>query len=140
MNKGLIIAAVLALAPTFAAAESFKDAFEMNRAMYGKNHTFTWQGKQYTTMHEEEAEAAVKATKANAEALLAKAKAKNAEVAKLGYEWKLTRGILTNAQTAIDKGEYRKALNLAAQAKYLARMGIQQYLCAQANWYLAVPQ
>jgi hypothetical protein len=91
-------------------------------------------------MHEEEAEAAVKATKANAEALLAKAKAKNAEVAKLGYEWKLTRGILTNAQTAIDKGEYRKALNLAAQAKYHARMGIQQYHYAQANWYLAVPQ
>lgn len=139
MKKGLIIAA-LALAPTFAVAESFQDAFEMNRAMHGKDHTFTWNGAQYHTNHEEELEAQVKPTKANAEALLAKAMAKNKEVGELGFEWKLTGGILKDAQAALDGGEYQKALDLAAQAKYHARIGIQQYHYAEKNWHLSVPQ
>jgi len=140
MKKGLIIAAALALAPTFAAAETFQETFEMNRAMYGKNHMFTWNGKEYSTNHQEEVEASVEATKANAEDLLAKAKAKNKEVAELGFEWKLTRGLLKDAKKAIDGGEYQKALDLAAQAKYHARIGIQQYHYAQKNWHLSVPQ
>ncbi|WP_370278304.1 hypothetical protein [Pontibacterium sp.] len=52
MKKVITIAAALMLAPGFATAESFQDAFEMNRAMYGKNHTFKWNGKQYSTNHE----------------------------------------------------------------------------------------
>lgn len=139
MKKGLIIAA-LALAPTLAVAESFQEAFEMNRAMYGKDHTFTWNGQQFSTNHEEEVEAQVKPTKANAEALLAKAMEKNKEVGELGFEWKLTGDILKKAQKAIDGGEYQKALDLAAQAKYHARIGIQQYHYAEKNWHLAVPQ
>lgn len=140
MKKSLIIAAALALAPTFAAAESFQEAFEMNRAMYGADHTFSWNGKQYSTTHEEEMEARVKPTKANAEALIMKAEAKNKEVAELGFEWKLTRGIIKDAKAAVTEGEYQKALDLAAQAKYHARIGIAQYHYAQKNWHLSVPQ
>ena len=140
MKKVITIAAALMLAPGFATAESFQDAFEMNRAMYGKNHTFEWNGQQYSTNHEEEVEAAVAATKENALDLIAKAKAKNKEVAELGFEWKLTGGILKDAEKAAEAGEYRKALDLAAQAKYHARMGIQQHEIAQQSWHLSVPQ
>lgn len=140
MKKGLIIAAALAMAPTLATAASFQETFESNRAMHGNDHVFEWNGGKYHTNHEEEMEARVKATKANAADLLAKAKAKNAEVAKLGFEWKLTGGILKNAQKAIDEADYQKALNLAAQAKYHARIGIQQYHYAQKNWHLSVPE
>ena len=140
MKKIITIAAVLALAPTFASADSFQEAFESNRAMYGKNHTFEWNGKNFSTNHEEEVEASVAATKENALDLIAKAKAKNKEAAKLGFEWKLTGGILKDAQKAADAGEYRKALDLAAQAKYHSRMGIQQHAYAQSNWHLSVPQ
>ncbi len=139
MKKGLIIAA-LAFAPTLVAAETLQEAFEENRAMYGKGHSFTWQGKKYTTDHPEEVEASAKPTKANAEALLASAVAKNKEVAKLGFEWKLTGGILKDAQKALDAGDYQKAMNMAAQAKYHARIGIQQHEYAQQNWHLSVPQ
>lgn len=140
MKKVMTIAATLVLAPGFVAAESFQDVFEMNRAMYGKNHTFEWNGKLFSTNHEEEVEAAVAATKENALDLIAKAKAKNKEVAELGFEWKLTGGILKAAEKAVEAGEYRKALNLAAQAKYHARMGIQQHAYTEKSWYLSVPQ
>lgn len=140
MKKVITIAATLVLAPGFVVAESFQDVFEMNRAMYGKNHTFEWNGKQYSTNHEEEVEAAVAATKENALYLISKAKAKNKEVAELGFEWKLTGGILNAAEKAVEAGDYRKALNLAAQAKYHARMGIQQHAYTEKSWYLAVPQ
>jgi hypothetical protein len=139
MKKGLLIAA-LALAPTFATADSFQETFEMNRAMYGADHQFTWNGKQYSTTHQEEMEARVKPTKANAVALLAAANEKNKEVAELGFEWKLTGGILKDAQKAIDEGNFQKALDLAAQAKYHARIGIEQYHYAEKNWHLSVPQ
>lgn len=140
MKKSLIFAAALALAPVVASAQTYDEAFEMNRAMHGKDHKFTWNGKEYTTNHPEEIEAAVDANKANAEAMLASAIAKNKEVAKLGFEWKLTGGILKDAQKAIDEGNYRKALDLSAQAKYHARMGIKQHAYAQKNWHLSVPQ
>ena len=123
-----------------APAVSLQEAFEMNRAMYGKGYSFTWNGEQHTTDHPEEIEASTEASQANAEALLASAMAKNAEVAKLGFEWKLTGDILKNAQTAIDEGDYQQALNLAAQAKYHARIGIEQYHYAQSNWHLSVPE
>ena len=139
MKKFVLITA-LALAPALASAETFEDVFEMNRGMYGPGHTFTWEGKEYTTDHEEEREAAVDATQANAESLTAKAKAKNKEVAALGFEWKLTRDILKQAETAVQEGEYREALTLAAQAKYHARMGIRQHAYSQSHWHLSVPE
>jgi len=140
MKKMMVIAAALALTPVMASAETFQEAFESNRAMYGKNHNFQWNGKTYSTNHEEEVEAAVDATKANALDLIAKAKAKNKEVAELGFEWKLTGGILKDAEKAVEAGDFRKALDLAAQAKYHARIGIQQHAYAEKHWHLSVPQ
>ncbi|WP_245601029.1 hypothetical protein [Marinobacterium jannaschii] len=141
IRKTIFAALALSLSATVVAApDSYQDAFELNRAMYGKGHTFVWQGKEYSTDHPEEIEAAVEANAANAAALIASAKAKNAEVAKLNFEWKLTRDIIKKAEAAAAKGEFRKALNLAAQAKYHARMGIEQYHYAQANWHLSVPE
>lgn len=138
--KKVITIAALVLAPTFASAESFQEAFEMNRAMYGSGHVFEWNGNKYDTTHEEEVEASVKATKANALDLIGKAKAKNKEVAALGFEWKLTGGIIKKAEKASEAGDFRKALDLAAQAKYHARIGIQQHAYAQIHWQLSVPQ
>ncbi len=141
MKKTLIAAAAaLTLLPGFAAAESFDEAFLKNRAMYGKGHVFEWQGNQYVTLHEEEVEADVAATADNAKMMIDKAKAKNKEVAELGFEWKLTGDILKSAEAALAEGDYRKALDLAAQAKYHARIGIQQHEYAQSNWHLSVPQ
>lgn len=140
MKKALIIVAALTLAPTFAAAESFEKAYLKARAMYGQGAIFEWQGNQYAATHEEEAEANVDATEANAQMMIDKAKAKNKEVAALGFEWKLTGDILKKAEAAKEDGDYRKALDLAAQAKYHARIGIQQYHYAQSNWQLSVPE
>lgn len=141
MKKALIAAvAALTLVPAFAAAESFNDAFNKARAMHGKGHIFEWQGNQYAAIHEEEAEANIAATANNAQLMIDKAKTKNKEVAKLGFEWKLTGDILKKAEQAKADGDFRKALDLAAQAKYHARMGIEQYHYAQSNWQLSVPQ
>lgn len=139
MRKLLALTAVVLL-PTTALAESFDQAFNMNRAMYGKNHTFTWNGKSYSTNHQEEVEASVEATQANAAALVEKAKAKNAEAGAVGFEWKLTKGLIKEAEAALADGEYQKAMNLAAQAKYHARIGIQQHEYAESNWHLSIPQ
>jgi hypothetical protein len=138
--KKIIATAAVILLPTMAVAETFDEAFEMNRAMYGKNHSFTWEGKQYKTLHEEEVEASVEATQANAEALIAKAKAKNEEVAKVGFEWKLTQDIIKSAEAALAEGSFQKAMDLAAQAKYHARMGLRQHDEAEKSWYLSQPQ
>lgn len=138
--KKIALIATLLLTPALVGAETFVEAFEKNRAMYGKDHVFEWNGKQYRTAHQEEVEAAVPATKDNAEAMLAKAEAKNKEVAALGYEWRFTRDILAKARTALEEGDYRKALDLSAQAKYHARMGIRQYNYAQTNWGMSVPE
>ena len=67
-------------------------------------------------------------------------KAKNKEVAELGFEWKLTGDILKKADQALADGEFQTAMDLAAQAKYHARIGIAQYHYAQKNWHLSVPQ
>ena len=139
MKKLITMMAVFFL-PNVAMAETFDEVFEMNRAMYGKGHTFNWEGKEYSTNHQEEVEASVEATKENADALIAQAKAKNEEAAKVGFEWKLTKGIIKEAETAAVEGDYRKALDLAAQAKYHARLGLQQQIDAEKNWHLSVPQ
>lgn len=122
------------------AAETYQEAFDKARAMYGKGHEFQWQGKTYQTLHEEEVEAGVEASEANARQLLDKAIAANKKVAAVGFEWKLTGGLLKKSEQAITDGDYRKALDLAAQAKYHARIGLAQYEYSEANWYKAVPQ
>ena len=139
MKKVMILCAAV-LFSQVAVAETYQEAFNKARAMYGKGHEFQWQGKTYKTLHEEEVEAAVEATQANAQALLDKAIAANKKVAAVGFEWKLTGGLLKKSAQAIEAGDYRKALDLAAQAKYHARIGLAQYEYAEANWYKAVPQ
>ncbi|MFW1677186.1 hypothetical protein ACFVYJ_05315 [Pontibacter sp. JAM-7] len=140
--RGLVLSWLVAFAAPLYAAEatSFAEAFESNRAMYGRGHQFVWQGRQYTTTHPEEREAEQPATLANATVLLASAKAKNSEVAALGFEWKLTAGILQAAETALLSGDYQLAMHLAAQAKYHARMGIRQAHHANQHWLDAVPK
>jgi hypothetical protein len=141
MKKALIATvAALTLVPTFASAESFNDAFLKARAENGKGYVFEWNGNKYVALHEEEAEANVAATADNAQKMIDKAKAKNKEVAALGFEWKLTGDIIKSAEQALADGEFRKALDLAAQAKYHARIGIEQHSYAQSNWHLSVPQ
>lgn len=130
----------LLLFPVLAGAQTFQEVFETNRAMYGKNHTFEWEGKTYTTMHPEEKEAQAEPTKANAEALLAAAKADNEKAAAVGFEWRLTRGILKKAEQAITDGQFQKALDLSAQAKYHARMGLVQHAYAEKNWQMSAPE
>ncbi|MBN3564775.1 hypothetical protein [Aliamphritea spongicola] len=139
MKKVMILCAAVLFSQAVA-AETYQEAFNKARAMYGKGHEFQWQGKTYKTLHEEEIEADVDATEANAKALLDKAIAANKKVADVGFEWKLTGGLLKKSAQAIEAGDYRKALDLAAQAKYHARIGLAQYEYAEANWYKAVPQ
>ncbi|WP_372741294.1 hypothetical protein [Neptunomonas sp.] len=138
--KKLITMMAIVLLPNVAMAETYDEAFEMNRAMYGKGHTFSWEGKEYSTNHPEEVEASVEATKENADALIAKAQLENEAAAKVGFEWKLTKGIIKDAEAASAEGDYSKALNLAAQAKYHARLGVLQQIDAEQNWHLSVPQ
>lgn len=140
MKKTLLLSAAILLTPAWVMADTLQEAFETHRAMYGKDHTFTWQGKEYSTNHPEELEARVEPTQGNATALLELAKAENKKAASVGYEWKLTRGLLKNAEAAIKEGEYQRALNLAAQAKYHARIGIEQHAYAEKNWQLSAPQ
>lgn len=139
MKKIMLLSALLAVSATVS-AQTYNEAFETHRAMYGKGHSFTWEGKQYTTDHPEELEAKVEANQANAEDLIAKARAENEKANAVGFEWKLTRDILKEAEQAVAEGQYQKALNLAAQAKYHARIGIEQHALAERDWQNAVPQ
>jgi hypothetical protein len=140
MKKYLPLVAALVLGSSTVAAQSFEDAFNAERALYGNGHTFTFEGKDYTTDHPEELEAAADATEANAKALIASAKAKRKEVIAIGYDWTLTKGILKSADKALKAGDFQKAMNLAAQAKYHARMGIAQYHSSAQQWIAIVPQ
>ena len=140
MRKYLLLVASLMLGSSIVAAQNFDDVFNAQRAMYGKGHTFTFAGKQYTTEHPEELEAAAEATAENAKALIASAKAQHAQARALGFGWSLTKGIIKSADRALKAGNFRKAMQLAAQAKYHARMGIVQHHRSQKEWIKAVPQ
>lgn len=136
-----VITVVLGLLPMLVlASDEFTAVFELQRAMHGPGHQFEWQGQQYSTDHPEEIEAAVAATRTNAQALLAKAVARNNQVAALGNEWRYTRKLLAQGQTAIDQQQYRQALNLAARASYQARMALRQYHEVEASWMQLVPR
>ena len=139
MKKYLPLVAALVLSSGSVAAASFEDAFNGERALHGKGHTFTFEGKEYTTDHPEELEAAAEATEANAKALIASAKAKHKEVKAVGYDWTLTKGILKSADKALKAGKYQEAMDLAAQAKYHARMGIRQAERSAQDWVNMAP-
>jgi hypothetical protein len=140
MKKTISLVAVLMMASANVAAQSFDDAFNGQRAMYGKGHSFTFEGQTYTTDHPEEVAAAVEANADNAAELLAAAKAQHAQVVALDFDWTLTKKLLKSSAKALDAGEFRKSMNLSAQAQYHARMGIVQYHQSQAEWIMAVPE
>jgi hypothetical protein len=122
------------------AAHPFNEAFNEQRAMYGKGHSFTWNGQTYITDHPEEIAAAVVANAANATALLAAAKDQYTQVLAVDFGWTLTKNLLKSAGKALETGEFRKSMDLSAQAQYHSRMGIAQYHQSQAEWIMAVPE
>ncbi len=136
----MILAAALALPVGSVQAQSFEQAFNQQRALYGKGHTFTYENKTYKTDHPEEVEAMAEPNRTNAEALIASAEAMRVKSAELGYEWRDPVRYLKEAQEALGQGQYRQAMNLAARAKYQARISIAQYEDAEANWQRAAPE
>ncbi|MFT5069424.1 MAG: hypothetical protein ACI9S7_001439 [Candidatus Paceibacteria bacterium] len=140
MKKTISLVAVLMMVSGGVAAQSFDDAFNSQRAMYGKGHSFTWDGQTYITDHPEEVAAAVEANADNAAKLLAAAKEQHAQVVALDFGWTLTKGLLKASAKSLADGDFRKSMDTSAQAQYHARMGIAQYHQSQAEWIMAVPQ
>lgn len=140
MKKIATIAAVAALtASSLTMAQSFQEAFDMNRAMYGAGATFEWNGKSYNTNYIEEELASKPANQANAQALFDAAKAKLAEVRETGFAWRDNAKYLKQAKEALEAGEYQKAMDLAARSHLQSRMGLEQAETAKNEWILAVP-
>lgn len=120
--------------------QTYQQAFELNRAMYGKGHLFTWQGQEFSTDHPEELDAQTPATRDKAKAMLHAAQVLNQRASELEYAWRMTAGLLEQAEQSLQAGEFRQCMNLAAQAHYQARMSIQQAEYNQQHWRDAVPQ
>lgn len=140
MKKIATIAAVAALtASSLTMAQSFQEAFDMNRAMYGAGATFEWNGKSYNTNYIEEELASKPATQANAQALVDAASAKLEEVRETGFAWRDNSKYLKQAQEALAAGEFQKAMDLAARSHLQSRMGLEQAETAKNEWILAVP-
>jgi hypothetical protein len=140
MKKTISLVAALMMVSGVVAAHPFNEAFNEQRAMYGKGHSFTWNGQTYITDHPEEIAAAVVANAANATALLAAAKDQYTQVLAVDFGWTLTKNLLKSAGKALETGEFRKSMDLSAQAQYHSRMGIAQYHQSQAEWIMAVPE
>jgi hypothetical protein len=140
MKKTISLVAALMMVSGVVAAHPFNEAFNEQRAMYGKGHSFTWNGQTYITDHPEEIAAAVEANAANATALLAAAKDQYTQVLAVDFGWTLTKNLLKSAGKALETGEFRKSMDLSAQAQYHSRMGIAQYHQSQAEWIMAVPE
>lgn len=140
MKKTISLVAALMMVSGVVAAHPFNEAFNEQRAMYGKGHSFMWNGQTYITDHPEEIAAAVEANAANATALLAAAKDQYTQVLAVDFGWTLTKNLLKSAGKALETGEFRKSMDLSAQAQYHSRMGIAQYHQSQAEWIMAVPE
>jgi len=140
MKKIITIAAVAALtASSIASAQSFEEAYNTARAQQGANGTFEWNGKKYNTLREEEVMAAKPATQANADALIAAAKAKHKEAREAGFAWRDTTKRIKEAMALAKEGKFQEAMDLAARAHYQARMGLVQRDYSEKHWIDAVP-
>lgn len=140
MKKIAMIAALAALSvSSLTMAQSFEDAFNMNRAMYGAGATFEWNGAQYSTSSIEEELSSKPANKANAEALIAAAEAKYKEAQEVGFAWRDNSKYLKEAQDALAAGEFQKAMDSAARSHLQSRRGVEQAAYAEAHWIDAVP-
>ena len=135
-----MLAVALALPTGLVQAETFEEVFNQQRALYGKGHEFTFEGKTYKTFHPEEVEAMAEPNQANAEALIKGAKALQAESAAVGYEWRDVSRYIQQAEAAVGEQQFQRAMDLAARAKYQARMSIAQHKEVEASWYRAVPE
>ncbi|MCS5559510.1 MAG: hypothetical protein NZ738_08925 [Oceanospirillaceae bacterium] len=140
MNKTISLVAALMMVSAGVSAQSFDEAFNAQRAMYGKGHSFTFEGQTYTTDHPEEVAAAVEANADNAAKLLAAAKDQHAQVAAVDFGWTLTKNLLKASAKALASGDFRKSMDISAQAQYHARMGMVQYHQSQKEWVMAVPE
>jgi hypothetical protein len=140
MNTYRVLAACLILASANVVAVSFEDLFNANRALHGKGYHFMFEGNSYVTDHPEEIEAQGEANLDNAKALLISANNMHKKAKSLGYGWTLTAKIIKSAQKALKKGQYQHVMNLSAQAKYHARMGIAQYHASASDWNRFVPK
>lgn len=136
----MMLAAVLALPVGVVQAQSLEQVFNQQRALYGKGHEFTFEGKTYQTYHPEELEAMAEANSVNAQALIDSAEALRLKSAELGYEWRDPSLYLQQARALLVEGKCQQAMDLAARAKYQARVSIAQYEDAEANWQRAVPE
>ncbi len=58
---------------------------------------------------------------------IASAEAAREKVAKVGYEWRDTGGIIDDAKKAAEDKDYDKAAKLAAKAKYQSVAAMEQY-------------
>jgi hypothetical protein len=140
MNKYRVLAVCFIFMAVNATATSFEDTFNANRALYGKGYHFTFEGNSYITDHLEEIEAAAGANLDNAKALLISANNMHKKAKSLGYGWTLTSSIIKSAKKALNAGQYQRSMNLSAQAKYHARMGIAQYHASASDWIMFVPE
>jgi hypothetical protein len=140
MKKTISLVAAFIMVSGGVAAHPFNEAFNEQRAMYGKGHSFTWNGQTYLTDHPEEVAAAAEANATNATALLAAAKDQYAQVLAVDFGWTLTKGLLKSAGKALEAGKFQDSMNLSAQAQYHSRMGLVQYEQSQTEWIMAVPQ
>ncbi len=140
MKKNILLIALFMFNSSLAFSQTYDEMFNLQRALHGKGHVFTYEGKQYTTDHPEEIEAQAVPTEANAKALLASAKDMRSQASKLSYDWTLTTGLIKKASSALKKGEFQKSMDLSAQAKYHARMSIAQYHSAKEEWINMVPK
>ena len=135
----LIVAAAAMSLSSLTLAQSFKEAFDMNRAMYGAGHTFEWNGKMFSTNHIEDALAAKPANKTNAEMLLSAAQAKYKESQEVGFAWRDTSVYIKEAESALAAGEFQKSMDFSARAHLQARRGVEQFEYAEKHWIDAVP-
>lgn len=136
----MLLIAALALPCAAAQAETFEQVFNQQRALHGKGHTFTFEGKSYKTDHPEEVAAMAEPTRANAEQLITSAEALRVQSAEVGYEWRDPARYIKQAEVALAEGRFQQAMDLAARAKYQARMSLEQYKTVQASWQHAVPE
>ncbi|MBR9827288.1 MAG: hypothetical protein GYB41_01330 [Oceanospirillales bacterium] len=136
----MMLVAALALPVGAAQAETFEQVFNQQRALHGKGHEFTWQGETYKTFHAEELEAMAEPTQANAVALIESADALRLQSAAVGYEWRDPARYIKQAQAALAEGRFQHAMDLAARAKYQARLSLAQQKQVDASWYRAVPE
>ncbi|MBV0933574.1 hypothetical protein [Marinobacterium weihaiense] len=139
-TTGKLLAAALALTATLAQAQTFEQVFNEQRALYGKGHEFTFEGQTYTTLHPEELEAMAEPNRANAQALIDSADALRAQSAEVGNEWRDPARYIKQARAALAQEQFQQAMNLAARAKYQARVSLQQYEHSRATWHNAVPE